>query len=122
MLIKRLILRLVWVAELFFFATITAAKISILNFYRKIFSTTIFGRITYLLSALCLMSLLVGISVTMFGCRPVAANYHVTFPTKDHCVPFGIFMFLMELINALLDVAILAMPCFIIPKLQLSPQ
>ncbi|KAI4138850.1 MAG: hypothetical protein L6R39_006573 [Caloplaca ligustica] len=114
------VMELVYVAEFFFFGTITAVKLSILSFYRRIFVTTVLRPATYILSTLCVMWLLTAVFFFVFGCDPVEANYVVTYPTKSHCKPFGIFNFFLELINALFDVAILAMPCFIIPKLHLN--
>ncbi|KAL8723797.1 MAG: hypothetical protein Q9181_007189 [Wetmoreana brouardii] len=116
------VFKFVWIAEMWFFATITAVKITILTFYRSIFSTGRFGIVTYIISALCVMWFIAGLLVLIFGCNPIAANYVVTYPTKNHCVPFGFFTFLLELLNSLIDVSILAMPCVVIRRLHLSPQ
>lgn len=74
------------------------------------------------MTVLCVMWCIAGVLVTIFGCTPVAANYVVTYWTPDHCIPYGIFNFFMELTNALFDCAILAMPSFVVRRLQLSPQ
>ena len=100
---------------MFFFVTITAVKISILIFYKK------FSIATHIIATLCIMWLVAGLLVIIFGCHPVEANYVITYESQSHCVPFGLFIFTHELLNSLIDVAILAMPCFVVHRLQLSP-
>ena len=107
---------------MFFFVTITAVKISILTFYRNIFATKKFGIATHIIATICIMWLFAGLLVIIFGCHPIEANYVITYPSQSYCVPFGLFIFTHELLNSLVDVVILAMPCFVVHRLQLSPR
>ena len=66
--------------------------------------------------------LLAGILYNILDCDPIEANYVVTYPTLDHCTPFGIYFFFHELLNSAIDVAILAMPFFVIRRLHLTTQ
>ena len=107
---------------MFFFTTITAVKICILTFYRKIFITRKFAIITYIITAFCIAWLLTGIFGNLFNCHPIEADWSVKYGTLSHCFPWGIFLFLHEMINALIDVAILACPVILVRRLQLSPR
>lgn len=112
--------KILWVAELFFPLTITPIKISVLSLYRTIFATRNFRVVTYLISTLCGLWLFAGLWVIIFQCRPVRAVYDVTLAAEAHCIAFAPFVFTYELINALLDISILAMPIFVVRKLQLQ--
>ena len=109
-------------AEMFFFLTITAVKLSILDFYRHIFATKKFCITAHVISVICVLWLLAGILYNILDCDPIEANYVVTYPTLEHCAPFGIYFFFHELLNSLIDVAILAMPCVVIRRLRLTKQ
>ena len=61
-----------------------------------------------------------GIFAIIFQCTPIRAVYDFTLATKSYCFPFSRFFFTYELLNAVLDVAILAIPAFVIRNLQLS--
>lgn len=105
-----------------FFLTITAVKLSILDFYRHIFATKKFCIAAHIISVICVLWLLAGILYNIFDCDPIVANYDVRYPTVDHCAPFGIYFFFHELLNTMIDVAILAMPFFVIRRLRLTGQ
>ena len=107
---------------MFFFLTITAVKLSILDFYRHIFATRKFCITAHIISGICVLWLLAGILYNILDCDPIEANYVVTYPTLDYCSPFGIYFFLHELLNSLIDGAILAMPCVVIHRLHLTTQ
>ena len=110
---------MLWISELFFPLTITPVKISILCFYRTIFSIGKFRLVTYTLSTICALWLFAGFWVVIFQCRPVRAVYDVTI-VDAHCIQFGPFVFIYELINALIDISILALPVFMVRRLQLQ--
>lgn len=101
---------------------ITALKISILCFYKSIFSIPWFVNTTYVLMSICVLWLFSGFWVILFQCTPIRAVYDFspTVQANKHCVEFGQFVFFYELLNACIDVAILALPAFIVPRLQLS--
>lgn len=72
------------------------------------------------MSALCGAWLFTGFWVIIFQCQPPRAVYDLKLAPKAHCVSFGPFVFVYELINALIDVCILALPIFMVRKLQLQ--
>ncbi|KAL8893469.1 MAG: hypothetical protein Q9192_005230 [Flavoplaca navasiana] len=113
-------LKILWVSELFFPFTITCVKISILCFYRTIFSTRTFRHVTYAISAICAMWMFAGFWVIIFQCRPVRAVYDTSLAATADCFPFARFVFTYELTNALIDVAILALPMYMVRKLQMQ--
>ena len=71
------------------------------------------------MSAVCGLWLFSGFWVTIFQCRPVRAVYDHKLAAGAHCVSFGQFVFIYELLNALIDVCILALPVYMVRKLQL---
>lgn len=111
--------KILWIAEIVFVLTITPVKISVLCFYRNAFSTPRFRRATYYMSALCVAWLISGFWVTIFQCRPVRAVYDLKAAAGAHCISFKNFAFAHEVINTLTDICILALPLFMIRKLQL---
>ena len=68
------------------------------------------------------MWLFAGFWVILFQCRPVRAVYDVKLAAEAHCFAFAPFVFTYELINALIDVSILALPIFMVPRLQMKPR
>ncbi|KAI4263331.1 MAG: hypothetical protein L6R42_001521 [Xanthoria sp. 1 TBL-2021] len=112
--------QILWVAELFFPFTITCVKISILCFYRTIFSTRTFRRVTYAISAICAMWMFAGFWVIIFQCRPVRAVYDTSLAATADCFPFARFVFTYELTNALIDVSILVLPIYMVRQLQME--
>ncbi|KAI1576108.1 hypothetical protein PtrEW4_002296 [Pyrenophora tritici-repentis] len=114
--------KILWVASHVWPPAITALKISILCFYKSIFSIPWFVNTTYVLMSICVLWLFSGFWVILFQCTPIRAVYDFspTVQANKHCVEFGQFVFFYELLNACIDVAILALPAFIVPRLQLS--
>jgi len=114
--------QILWVASHVWPPAITALKISILCFYRSIFPIPWFIKTTYVLMSVCALWLFSGFWVILFQCTPIRAVYDFSpaVQANKHCVEFGQFVFFYELLNACIDVAILALPAFIVPRLQLS--
>ena len=110
---------MMWVGEILFPLTITPIKISILCFYRRIFATPNFRRATCVMLVVCSLWLFSGFWVSVFQCQPARAVYDLKLAAGAHCVSFGQFVFIYELLNALIDVCILALPIFMVRKLQL---
>lgn len=108
-----------WAGEILFPLTITPIKISILCFYGRIFSTPNFRRAIRCMSAVCILWLITGFWVTLFQCRPARAVYDLKLAAGAHCVAYGQFVFIYTLLNALIDACILALPVFMVRKLQL---
>ena len=112
--------KFLWVTELFFPLTITCVKLSVLCFYRTIFSTRNFRLITDAVSAVCVMWMLATCWVVVFQCRPIRAVYNPSLAATADCVSFAWFVFTSELTNALIDVSILALPIYMVRKLQMK--
>lgn len=109
-----------WIATPIFPLTITPVKISILCFYRRVFPLYWVAISTYVLTSLCVLWLLSGFWVTIFQCTPWRAVFDFSLQPTAHCISFGTFVFVYELLNGCLDVAILAIPAIIVPKLCLG--
>lgn len=112
--------QLLWIATFFFFLSITCTKISILSFYRSIFSTPKFRFTTQFLSGLCSLWCIMGVFFTIFQCKPIQAAYNLALVSIAKCKPYGAFVFGIEFSNLILDVFILALPIFAIRTLQLE--
>ncbi|KAI4220168.1 MAG: hypothetical protein LQ349_008157 [Xanthoria aureola] len=88
--------------------------LSVLCFYRTIFSTRNFRLITHAVSAVCVMWMLATCWVIVFQCRPIRAVYNTSLAATADCVSFAWFVFTSELTNALIDVCILALPIYMV--------
>ncbi|KAL8837308.1 MAG: hypothetical protein Q9170_002565 [Blastenia crenularia] len=97
---------------------ITLIKISILLFYRRIFSTPQFRLRTNIVGALVVVWLFINNFMTAFQCRPIKKAWTPLMP--GHCIqPLGLIIGL-QAGNIFLDIIILALPIYAVSKLQMS--
>ena len=84
-----------YILEILFFIIITIVKGSILFFYRTIFATPQFGRVTSAVGGLCLIWFTVFIFITIFQCHPVRAAWDELLAAegKGHCILAGTYIF-----------------------------
>ncbi|KAL8855885.1 MAG: hypothetical protein Q9178_007505 [Gyalolechia marmorata] len=115
------LLKYLYLAEIFFTAVITAAKLSVLFFYRTIFATPLFRRATAAVGAACLLWFASFLFFITFQCRPVKAAWDqsLLYQGKAHCMPIGTLIFAYELMNCCIDICMLCLPIYMIRKLQL---
>lgn len=100
--------------------TITAAKISILLLYRRVFHTPVFKRATLVVGFLCITWLCGNIFTELFLCSPMSAAWDPRLIFSDHCRDFQAFLIGITVSNLLLDVIILCTPLPMIWDLNLS--
>lgn len=114
------IVQIVWIATFFFPVSITATKISILCFYRSIFAIRPFRIATHCITVLCVLWCIFGLFFIAFQCKPIKAAYDLRLAPTAQCFPYGSFVLGLELSNVILDVAILALPVFVVSTLHLG--
>ncbi|KAL8776838.1 MAG: hypothetical protein Q9194_002903 [Teloschistes cf. exilis] len=99
-------------------AAITLIKISILLFYRRIFTTPQFRRRTEIVGALVIAWLLVNNLMAAFQCSPIRKAWLPLTPGK--CLqPLNLIVG-FQAGNTTLDIVILALPIYAVSKLQMS--
>lgn len=109
-----------YIEQLVFAFTITSVKISLLSFYQRIFSVRVFRRWVLFVGALCLVWLVVCLFLIIFQCSPVPAAWRVMMRLSGaRCIPATRIVFGAELANVLLDILILALPIYMVRRLQL---
>jgi len=99
-------------------SAVTAIKISILIFYRRIFSTAQFRKWIYGVGALVLAWLLANNLVFAFQCTPIRKAWELDSP--GHCINHLTSVRVLQVFNVLLDVTVLALPVSAVLRLQLS--
>ncbi|MCJ1398115.1 hypothetical protein MMC11_001312 [Xylographa trunciseda] len=105
-------------ASLFLYAlAITAAKISVLLLYRRIFSQGRFQHAIYIVGSLCLLWFTIVVFVTFFQCHPVAFAWDHT--SQGTCINLQAMYYGFTISNMALDVVVAVMPVKLIWQLQL---
>lgn len=116
------VFEVLYIADLLWPASITAVKLSILFFYRRLFSTKQFRHTSLYVDALCWIWVLICTFVLAFQCDPVAAAWDVALAPTAHCQALGPIVIGPEITNILIDVVILALPIHMIRGLQMHPR
>lgn len=101
---------------------ITIVKLSILMFYRHIFTTRTFARINLVLIAITIVWCIITLFIVIFQCSPVHGvwNYAMQLYGQTTCLNSPRMIFGFEISNVIIDVSILIPPVFMVQKLQLS--
>ena len=97
---------------------ITSIKISILLFYRRIFSTSHFRRILNVIGILVLVWLAAGNLLFAFQCSPIRKAWERE--TPGHCIDSLRAVQVVQAFNVALDAVILALPVSGVLHLQIS--
>ena len=109
-----------FVDQIIFILIITMIKISILNFYRRIFASRRITRVTSAIIALCLIWGIICLFLVIFQCKPIAAAWDLTYgevPTS--CIDSNQIHFGFEISNFLIDVVILSLSVNLIRRFQI---
>ena len=96
---------------------VTLPKISVLCFYRRIFSTPQFRRITLLVAGFVILWLLVNNLLAAFQCTTVRKAWEAEIP--GNCTDYQSLFIGMQVPYIVLDAVILALPISAIAKLQM---
>ncbi|KAI5928774.1 hypothetical protein F4810DRAFT_705706 [Camillea tinctor] len=112
-------LKELYIGDLFFGFAITSVKLSILAFYREIFSISkTFQQWNWTVSSLCIVWLLVTTFCNAFQCNPPSALWEYLGST-EYCIPSGPLWLGYELTNFFLDVLVLGLPVVMVHRLRL---
>lgn len=100
---------------------ITLAKLSILTFYRRIFSVRSFVRLTWVVLAMCVVWAVICAFVIVFQCVPVHGMWDVAMQLGKAatCLKPEKLIFGFEISNVAIDLLILALPVYRVQRLQL---
>lgn len=105
-------------AEPLYGTAVTAIKISILLFYKRVFSTARFRKWIEGVGVLVLAWMLANNFVFAFQCTPVRKAWEFDLP--GHCIDPLTTMKILSVFNVILDAIILALPISAVLRLQLS--
>ena len=97
---------------------VTAIKLSVLLFYRRVFSTPQFRKWIYGVGSLVISWLLINNLVAAFQCTPVQKLWKQKLP--GHCINPLTFVQGMQVTNIILDAVILVLPISAVLRLQMS--
>ena len=108
--------------EALFTITISLVKFSILAFYRSVFPVPRFLRATLILAILCGVWFAVCFLVNIFQCCPINGAWDIPMQLDGRatCISYNRFLIGHEASNMLLDACILALPVWMLRRLQLS--
>ena len=110
-----------YIATLFSAATISCAKFSALLMYVRIFNTDPNFRIWVRITGLFCLAWLFGASFgAAFRCTPIQSQWNIMLVPKSKCYKIQNFFLSVEVPNCILDIVVVALPIFMINKLQLS--
>ncbi|KAL4810924.1 hypothetical protein BDV18DRAFT_3558 [Aspergillus unguis] len=98
--------------------TVTPIKMSILFLYRRIFAVQHFRRIIHIIMVFCMVWFVAAITSSCLYCRPIQYFWDKTI--DGNCFNFSVFFLVVELIDMLIDVAIIALPIPTVLKLHMS--
>ncbi|MCJ1312094.1 hypothetical protein MMC25_005768 [Agyrium rufum] len=97
---------------------LTLIKISILLFYRKIFSTAKFRVRVNIVATFALLWMVTNAGLAIFQCSPIRKAWDVTVP--GHCIDPLHYIIGVHVWNLVLDIIILGLPVSEVWKLQMS--
>ena len=100
--------------------TIAAVRISLLLLYRRIFRTRPFKLAVSAVGALTVAWWIAAVIVEIFQCRPVRAAWDMKARFTGHCISFQAYWYGIAASNLILDCVTLAMPLFMVWRLQMS--
>jgi len=98
--------------------TVTACKISILCFYRRIFSVGSFPRQSLIVGIVVVVWWMTSFIGTFTTCQPIAELWNPLLP--GNCFNFNAFFLAMTIIELFIDATILVLPVRMLTILQLS--
>lgn len=101
---------------------ITVVKLSILFFYRHIFSVAVFLRINWGLMAVCATWGIITTFLVIFQCSPVHGlwHYEMQFSGQATCINASKMIFGFEVTNVVIDVMVLLPPVVMVQRLKLK--
>ncbi|EPE25882.1 hypothetical protein GLAREA_01794 [Glarea lozoyensis ATCC 20868] len=112
------LLKILWVVEIFYTASVTVIKSSIVMFYLRIFPGRYTRAASFTTLALVVSSGIAIILATVFQCKPVSGAWHFFSPSQ--CVNLNLLIYASGYIGIGLDVLILIIPIPAALKLKME--
>lgn len=114
-------LKLAWIASILYYSLVSAAKLSILLLYDRVFSASRYfhGQIQVFITITSCFWIATTIAC-IFNCWPLKYSWLTNASPAPYCFNFNVFWFATGVIEAVLDVCIILLPARMIIKLQMS--
>ena len=115
------VLKLFYMAEVFYLTTTVLTKVSILFFYLRVFSSFTFRRIVWAVVGVCTAFYVSFVFALVFQCWPI--SYAWTRWDGEHsgqCINIGAGIFSHAAMNMVLDLVVLILPLPVLWKMQLT--
>ncbi|RDL35199.1 uncharacterized protein BP5553_07130 [Venustampulla echinocandica] len=114
-------MKYVYICGEFYFPIVLATNISILMFYRRIFSVGVtFNRLSLALIALQILWFIPGFFGETFMCTPTDTLWNNPLEIPEKCIYYSTYFVVIMGFELLIDLMILALPVVEIMKLKLS--
>ncbi|KAL4863297.1 hypothetical protein BDV12DRAFT_177643 [Aspergillus spectabilis] len=112
-------MKIFYIGIIFFYFSVAVAKLAILFFYLRIFTTRMFKRITYGVIGLCSAYTAAVVFQSAFDCAPASYYWNRFDPeTEGTCLSYTAFR-AMPAVNIALDVVVMVLPLPLLLKLNL---
>ncbi|KAJ5094367.1 hypothetical protein N7456_010228 [Penicillium angulare] len=107
--------------EMLFVLGITAVKLSILVFYRHVFTTRSFAKVNWVIIGITVVWCIITLFLVIFQCSPIHGvwSYEMQFSGQATCLNSPKLIFGFEVTNVVIDVSILIPPIVMVQRLQL---
>lgn len=114
-------LKLVYISSIFYFSIVCPAKLSILFLYRRVFSVSqSFNVQVLLLMAVVTLFYAATTIASIFSCWPLKYGWINTLNETPYCFNYNDFWLATGIIEAVLDVCLIALPVGMVSRLQMS--
>ncbi|KAL4765909.1 uncharacterized protein BDW70DRAFT_155561 [Aspergillus foveolatus] len=98
--------------------TVTPIKLSMCFLYRRIFPVQILRQVIYAIIAICLAWFVAAIISSFLYCMPIRYFWDKT--VDGHCFNFSVYFLVIELVDMLIDLAIIGLPIPTVLRLHMS--
>lgn len=110
---------LMWAGQIIYSFAISAAKISIISSYFRIFPHKRFHQVLWVVLAVTVAFLIASIVATIFICRPVSAAWDPSVRTPMSCYRFIDVLYANAIVNVATDIILCTAPLPYFLKLRL---
>lgn len=101
----------------FYWTTNTAVRLAILYYFRRIFTTPKFRRLSMIVIVLCIIWCIPGFLADVFACIPMESIWN---DKPGRCINIHNFSLVMTSTELLLDILVMVLPIREISNLQMS--
>ncbi|KAJ9609042.1 hypothetical protein H2200_006813 [Cladophialophora chaetospira] len=111
------VIQTLWICQIMYATALMLVKISIVTSYLRVFPTTLFRRVMYILSAFIIGVWICSIMVTIFQCKPVRSAWDFTL-ARD-CVDIVAFFYFTTAFSIFTDFLLCILPLPVFFRLKL---